>query len=184
MSVHCLVEETIKLHEPTRERYLSAPLQCSNAYAHAMRVLVVNDDGTPADLSNVGVTGWLKRSDNMTVGPMNGTVSGNVSEVILEPLCYASVGAYTFSLDLSEDGETRTAMKVRGFVDKNVTDVIVDPGTPVSNIEQSIGSANAAAAAANTAAAAANTAAQAAQQAAESITTATVAETKTYLGIT
>ena len=56
INVNCIVNCNIKLSEPTKEIFLSAPLAYNNTLAHAMRVTVYNDDGTEADLTGVGVT--------------------------------------------------------------------------------------------------------------------------------
>lgn len=168
MSVHCIVSRTIKLSEPTKKLNLAQPLAYTNAKAHSMEVVVVNDDGTDADLTGIGCTASFKRSDNTTVEPINGTVSGNVAQVILPASCYVIPGRFTFTMDLSDgNGATRTVLWVDGMVEKNTTSDIVDPGTPVGNIEQAIGNANAAASAATTAATAANTAATNAANAAK-----------------
>jgi len=151
--VYCIVNQTIRLSEPTREIHLTTPLAYSNSQAHAMQVTVVNDTGGPADLSNVGVTGHFRKANGDTVTPINGTVSGNVARVILPASCYVTPGRFTFTLDLSVTGDyNRTALWVEGMVKRNTSSNIIDPGTPVSNIEQAISRANAAAQAAETAA--------------------------------
>ena len=76
-----------------------------------------------------------------------------------------AAGAWT-GTDAVPDGSSRTVLWVEGMVERNSTETIVDPGTPVGNITQAISNANAAAAAATGAASAANTAATAAQGAA------------------
>ena len=151
--VYCIVNQTIRLSEPTREIHLTTPLAYSNSQAHAMQVTVVNDTGGPADLSNVGVTGHFRKANGDTVTPINGTVSGNVARVILPASCYVTPGRFTFTMDLSVTGDyNRTALWVEGMVKRNTSSNIIDPGTPVSNIEQAISRANAAAQAAEEAA--------------------------------
>lgn len=165
INVNCIVNCNIKLSEPTKEIFLSTPLAYNNTLAHAMRVTVYNDDGTEADLTGVGVTGVFLRADNQAVDPINGTIivnaSGvkNIAEIILPASCYIVPGRYTFTMNLTANGSTRTALWVEGHVKRNTSGTIIDPGTPVGNIEQAIGNANAAASAATTAATAANTAA-------------------------
>ena len=172
MNVNCIVSRDIKLSEPTKKIFLSAPLAYNNALAHSMRVNVYNDDGTAADLSGVGVTGVFLRADNKTVNPINGTTvesaSGvkNIAEIILPASCYIVPGRYTFTMNLTANGSTRTVLWVEGHVERNTSEEIIDPGTPVGNIEQAIGSANSAASAANAAASDANAAAETATQAA------------------
>ena len=206
LEVYCIVNENIKLSEPTKKKNLAEPLAYENTKAHCFRVTVYKDDGTSEDLTGIGVTGSFLRSDNVTVEPMLGTVSGNVAEVIIEPSCYVCAGRYKFTLDLTKptpttgisdfstsedysagnlvvysgvvyrftadhdagawtgtdvvpDATTRTALWVEGYVERKSSASIVDPGTPVSNIDTAIGNANAAASSASSAATAANTAA-------------------------
>ena len=149
--VYCIVNKTMQLSDRTQKTNINEPLAYDNALAHAMRVTVVNDDG-PEDLSGVGVVGNFKKSNGETVTPINGTVSGNVAEVILPASCYVTPGRFEFTLNLSKDGATRTVLWVQGHVEKNVNGTIIDPGTPVGNISTAIANANAAATAASEAA--------------------------------
>lgn len=165
--VYCIVERTIKLKDQTPKVYLSQPLAYNNALAHAMRVDVRNDDGTAADLTGVGVTASFLKSNNETVEPINGTTDGSIAQVLLPASCYVTTGRFKFTMNLTSNGTTRTVLWVEGFVERNTSSTIIDPGTPVGNIEQAIGSANAAASAATTAATAANTAATNAANAAK-----------------
>lgn len=81
-----------------------------------------------------------------------------------------SAGAWTGE-DAQIEVENRTALWVEGMVERNTTETIIDPGTPVSNIDQAIANCNAAAAEAEAAAAAV-------------AEVASVADTTGYLGIT
>ena len=169
MSVHCLVEATARLDEPTREKHLPTPLMYSNVEAHAMRLAVVNNDGTPADLTDVAASATFLRSDNSTVEPILGEITGNVVEVILPGSCYTVPGRFEFSLNLAYGAELRTAMFVTGFVKKATSEDIIDPGTPVGNIDQVVAQAGAAATAAANAAASATSAAAAAQEVVDNV---------------
>ena len=173
MEVYCVIDETIKLSDKTHKKWLDTPLAGGNAMAHAFRLTVLNENGSAADLSGVGITGEFLRPDNETVSPITGTKSGNVLEIILPPSCYAAMGRFTFTMDVTNGGKTRTALWVNGTVERKNSTTIVDPGTPVTNYETIIANANAAAERANTAA----------DRIPESIDIATLAETKTYLGI-
>ena len=173
MEVYCVIDETIKLSDKTHKKWLDTPLAGGNAQAHAFRLTVLNDSGSAADLSGIGVTGEFLRQDNETVSPITGTKSGNVLEIILPPSCYAAPGRFTFTMDVTNGGKTRTALWVNGAVERKNSTSIVDPGTPVTNYETIIANANAAAERANAAA----------DSIPESIDIATLAETKTYLGI-
>ena len=168
--VYCIVHETAKLPHPTRKVQLNEVLAYNNAQAHAMRVTLFEDDGTAADLTGASATGSFKRADGQTVEPINGTISGNMAEIILPASCYVAPGRFTFTMNLNKTGGfARTILWVNGIVERNTTDEIVDPGTPVGNIEQAIGQATAAAAAASEAADDANEAADNANQAAENV---------------
>lgn len=160
MDVYAIVEQFIIITKPTRKTELREPLAYNNAMAHSLRAILMTEDGEPADLTGVGVTASFVRSDGETVEPINGTASGNVAEVILPESCYIAPGRFTFTMNLTKaGGYTRTIMWVNGYVERNATGKIVDPGTPVGNITQAIGNANAAASSANDAASNANTAA-------------------------
>ena len=221
MSVLCVIDQKMTLEDVTRKVHLAAPLAYDNSNAHSMRVTVFNQDGTEADLTGISAVGSFMRLTDTggTVTPINGTVTGNVAEVILPGSCYVVPGRFRFTLNLSEltpttgiddfstsesyskgdlvvysgavwrftsahsagawtgtdavlDGNMRTALWVEGVVERNISGTIIDPGTPVGNIEQAIGAATAAATTATAAAGTANTAAQAANDAAAAAATA------------
>lgn len=164
MNIYCVVNQTGHLSEPTRKVRLDTPLAYSNTRAHSMRFTVLAEGSdAPATLTGVGVTAqFLRKGDNTTVTPINGTVSGNVCEVVLPASCYNVPGRFVFTMDIGVSGtnpESRTVLWVEGMVERNISGEIIDPGTPVPNITQAINNANAAASAASTAATAANYAA-------------------------
>ena len=168
--VYCIIDQTVRLSVPTRKTQLQVPLAYDNALAHALRVTVINEDGTDADLTGVGVVASMLKANGDTVTPINGTVSGNVAEVILLASCYTTPGRFKLTMNLSSGEQVRTVLWLEGYVEKNTSSTIIDPGTPVGNISTAIANANAAASAANAAA--------------EILSEiATVNETKTYLGI-
>jgi uncharacterized protein YjdB len=162
MEVYCVVQKAGKINEPTKKITLNEPLAYNNALAHAMRYIAFDKNNAPIDLQeeNVSVTASFVKSNNVTVEPILGTVDGNVAEVILPPSCYVTPGRFRFTMNLNKGEAMRTVLWVEGNVERNTTDEIVDPGTPVGNIEQAIGQATAAAAAASEAADDANEAAQ------------------------
>lgn len=154
--VYCIVSRTVKLSQPTPKISLQQPLAYDNAYAHAMQVSVVDDDGNPVDLTDIGVVASFLRADGNPVTPIIGSVitqTGgtvkNIAQVILPPSCYTIPGRFKFTLNLSDlSGAVRTILWVEGVVEQNATGEAVDPGTPVSNIEQVIARAESAALAA------------------------------------
>ena len=143
------------LSEPTPKVLLAEPLVYNNAKAHAMQLTVLNDDGTDASLSGVSVAGTMMlRGNGTTVTPLNGSVSGNVAQVILPAACYAVPGRFTFIMNMTKTGGyTRGALIVEGRVERTTTGSAVDPGTPVTDYSTIIANANAAADAATAAAA-------------------------------
>ena len=153
MNVNCIVSRTVRLAEPTKKITLHEPLAYNNQFAHAMQVVVVDDDKQPVELTGVSVVGTFLNNDGVTVDPIVGAVDGNVASVLLPPGCYVCPGWYRFTMNLVSGDASRTVLWVEGMVERNVSGNISDPGTPVGNIEQAVGNANAAAAAANTAAA-------------------------------
>lgn len=167
--VFCIVQKTVKLSEPTGKTQLQQPLAYDNALAHSIRAVIVNDDGTPADLTEVSVVGSMMKADGNTVTPINGTVSGNIADVVLPGSCYLTPGRFKFTMNLTNSEASRTILWVEGYVEKNISGTIIDPGTPVGNIPQAIGAANSAATSATTAAASALEAAEEAEAYAESV---------------
>ena len=162
--VYCIINRAVVLSDPTPKIQLQTPLAYNNALAHCMRVTLYNEDGTDADLTDVGVVASVMNADGDTISPINGTTSGNTAEVILPTSCYVTPGRFRFTMNLSKTGGyTRTVLWVEGMVERNVGGTIIDPGTPVGNIEQAVGAANAAASAASEAAAEASEAAEAAE---------------------
>ena len=150
MNVNCIVSRTIRLAEPTKKITLHEPLAYNNQFAHAMQVVVVDDDKQPVELTGVSVVGTFLNNDGVTVDPIVGTVDGNVASVLLPPGCYVCPGWYRFTMNLVSGDASRTVLWVEGMVERNVSGNISDPGSPVGNIEQAIGNANNAATAATT----------------------------------
>ncbi len=183
MSVYCVINQTMRLSDPTKKVWLSTPLAYTNQLAHAFRVTVLAEDGDgPADLTGVGCAGQFMSmvSGVDTISPISGTVdvvAPGVCEVVLPQSCYLHPGRFRFTMDITGGGGCRTALWVEGQVERNTTDSITDPGTPVGNITQAIANANAAASAANSAA-------SDARAIVNNWQAATGAETLTYLGIT
>ena len=100
MNVYCVIEETKRISDPTKKKWLPYALYWTEEKAHAFRLHVLNDDGSDADLTNVGVTGEFYHN-GVTIQPIQGSKSGNTAEVILEPACYATPGEFTFTMSLT-----------------------------------------------------------------------------------
>ncbi len=102
MSVYCIVNQTIRLDDPTKKLRLQEPLAYTNQRAHAFRVTVVDADGEAVALSGVGCVGqFMKLGVDETVAPINGTVTGNVAEVVLPASCYVTPGRFRFTMDIA-----------------------------------------------------------------------------------
>ena len=102
MNVYCIVNQTMRLSDPTRKLKINEPLAYSNAKAHSFRVTVLAENGdSAADLTGVSCSGqFMSLKVNETIAPIPGTVTGNVCEVILPESCYLKVGRFRFTMDL------------------------------------------------------------------------------------
>ena len=141
MSVYCIVNAQQKLHDRTRKIFLNEPLMYDNARAHCFRLYLTDDDGnTPADLSGASVTAAFLRPDNVTVYITDGTITGNMVEVILSDDCYSAAGRYKLTVNLTESGNetVRTALIVEGITERNISDSTVIPDSTISSIDDLI----------------------------------------------
>lgn len=159
MEVYCIVNETKTIETPTKKIDLAEPLAYNNAYAHAFRVTIHNDDESEGNLAGVSVSGTFLKANDEAVDPIIGSVingeGGNpcVAQIILPPSCYVQPGRFKFTMNLTKSGGiARTIQWVEGRVEKNTSGTIIDPGTPVTEYSAIIASAQAAAEAATTAA--------------------------------
>lgn len=98
--VYCIVRRTVKITEEAPVVTLKRPLAYDNAYAHAVEVTLLNDNGTPADLTGAGVVASMLRADGKGVFPINGTIAGNIAQVILPPSCYVVPGRIKLTVNL------------------------------------------------------------------------------------
>lgn len=171
--IQCIIDKTIRLEKVTNNTFLTAPLVSGNSLAHMVRLRVLDSDGEPADLTGISATGAFNRPDGHQVTPIAVTITGNVVECVFPASCYTTAGRFRFMLDLNEtvNNETalRTAFVLDGLIEIGPTGSVVDPGTPVPNIQAAIANAQLATTAANTAAQTATTAAAAAQDVADNV---------------
>lgn len=100
--VYCIVRRTVKITEEAPVVTLKRPLAYDNAYAHAVEVTLINDDDTPADLTGAGVVATMLRADGRGVSPINGTITGNIAQVILPPACYVVPGRIKLTVNLAK----------------------------------------------------------------------------------
>lgn len=171
--IQCIIDKTIRLEKVTNNTFLTAPLVSGNSLAHMVRLRVLDSDGDPADLTGISATGAFNRPDGHQVTPINVTITGNVVECVFPASCYTTAGRFRFMLDLNEtvnnEAALRTAFVLDGLIEIGPTGSVVDPGTPVPNIQAAIANAQLATTAANTAAQTATTAAAAAQDVADNV---------------
>lgn len=123
----------------------------------------ITDGGEPVTLTG-DVHGYVIRSTGTTV-PLNGTLSGNRAQIVLNESCYLDPGSISIAIKI---GST-TVAACHGYVYRTETDTVVDPEHVIPSIneiieqirlcEQATAAANTAAGAANTAAGTANTSA-------------------------
>lgn len=111
-------------------------------------------------------------ADGRTLSPLSSGEDGNEAWCIVPQDALSAPGKIEVFLRIGDEDTTAVTLYAYGTVKRTDTGEIVNPGTPIPNVEEL-----------TTAAASANAAAQAAQEAAAAITPATVAETKEYLGI-
>ena len=141
MSVYCIVNAQQKLHDRTRKIFLNEPMMYDNARAHCFRLYLTDDDGnTPADLSGASVTASFLRPDNVTVDITDGTITGNVVEIVLSEGCYTAAGRYKLTVNLTEGGSStvRTVLIVEGITERNISDNHEIPDTTIASINDLI----------------------------------------------
>lgn len=88
--------------------------------------------------------GLFRRADNETVPISHGVISGNVAYVTLPKECYVVEGVFSLAIKVTATDNTITLRIVDGMVDNTGTEVYVDPGTILPDIEDLINSINAA----------------------------------------
>lgn len=94
-------------------------------------------NGVPEILSGT-CSGLFIRADGATVPVSDGYVSGNLAYVTLPDTCYAVEGYFCLSIKLTTANDITTLRIVDGMVSRTSTDVGVDPGTIIPNIEDLI----------------------------------------------
>lgn len=135
--IYAVVKETKKISSMTRTIHLQDALSYDEKQAHYFGVTLLNDEGNAADLTGCQVTGKFKRADNATV-ELNGTVSGNTASLVLAQSCYLAEGRFTLEMYLVKPGTNstkRNIMRVRGMIEKNSSEPIIDPGEVVPDLD-------------------------------------------------
>lgn len=101
-----------------------------DSYAHRLNVVVMDGDAQ-ADLSGQAIVGKFIRSDGSTVTVV-GSASGNVASVDFPSFVYAYVGRLVITLSA---GGTALA-QIYATVKKGSTNVVVDPGNVLPNLDE------------------------------------------------
>lgn len=94
-------------------------------------------NGVPETLSGSCI-GLFVRSDGTTVTITNGVVSGNMAYVTLPEACYVVEGCFCLAIKVITANDAGTMRIVDGMVSRTSTDVLVDPGTVITSIEDMI----------------------------------------------
>lgn len=123
--IYCIVRKTVKITEEAPVVPLKRPLAYDNAYAHAVQVTLVNEDGTPANLTGAGVVATMLRADNRNVFPINGTVTENVAHVLLPPACYVVPGRIKLTVNLVKPTPTTGIAEFSATTDYTKGDLVV-----------------------------------------------------------
>ena len=94
-------------------------------------------NGVPETLSGSCI-GLFVRADGKTVTITNGVVSGNMAYVTLPEACYVVEGCFCLAIKVITANDAGTMRIVDGMVSRTSTDVLVDPGTVITSIEDLI----------------------------------------------
>lgn len=92
-------------------------------------------NGEPVDLTGVTCSGYFITAGGVTIALTNGAIGNNEAYVTLTSACYAEEGTFSLAIKLSGGGLTGTVRIVDGVVSRTETDVTIDPGTIIPNIE-------------------------------------------------
>lgn len=95
---------------------------------------IVTLNGEPLSLGGT-CSGTAIRADGNTV-PLTGTVSGNQAYVVLDSTCYAVEGVLQVYVSWVNNSEQTTLLVGVGTVHITDTGAIIQPTTPIPNIEQ------------------------------------------------
>ena len=134
-------------------------------------VKLVNSEG---DVTITGdAAGRCITADGRTLSPLEAGESGNTAWVVIPQDALSTPGKIEVFLRIADAGDTAVTLYAYGTVKRTDTGTIVNPGTPIPNVEEL-----------QEAAEACVEATEAAQAIVDDWSIATVAETKTYLNIT
>ena len=131
-----IIQRTVDVSDGLMQEKILEPLALEDALAHVFRI-TVEEDGSAADLSGCTAFGYFIRPTSDTV-MITGTISGNTAEITLPAACYAYIGPCQLMIRLVHD-ETKTSLYCAyGQVIRSRTDPLIDPGTPIPDIEDII----------------------------------------------
>lgn len=119
------------LQKPVAVRVLTGNLFSMDNQGNLIGVEVF-DDGEPATLSGT-VSGNVIRPDGGTVA-VSGTLSGNKASIVLPQAAYYVPGLITITIKLTSSSVITTLAALTAVVYRTSTDVAVDPGTIISDI--------------------------------------------------
>jgi len=119
------------LQKPVSVRVLTGNLFSMDNQGNLIGVKVL-DGGEAATLSGT-VSGNVIRQDGGTVA-VSGTLSGNQASIVLPQAAYAVPGLITITIKLTSSSVVTTLAALTAVVYRTSTDVAVDPGTLISDI--------------------------------------------------
>lgn len=143
------------LNAGTLEVTLDAPLMHQDALGDVFSVSVWRS-GSPVELDDVTVRGYLYLAATQQTVLLNGSASGSSASVTLDSSCYAVPGHASLVIQLQKGTVRHTVLKADFVIDRTCTDTVIDPGSvlptlpellaQIAAMEQATAKANAAAA--------------------------------------
>ena len=95
---------------------------------------IVFQDGAPLSLGG-SCSGTAIRADGYTV-PLTGTINGNQAYVVLDSTCYAVEGELIVTVTWVNSSEQTTLLRAVGTVEITSTGSVIQPTTPIPDLEQ------------------------------------------------
>lgn len=123
---------TQDLNKPVKVQSISGNLFSQDNMANLIGVEIM-DGNQPATVSGI-VSANVLRADGATV-EVTGTLTGNKASVILPQAAYAVPGMTAVVIKLIDGEEVTTVGALQAIVYRSVTDLYIDPGTIIPDIQ-------------------------------------------------
>lgn len=124
------IKKKMDIRDGTLMQPLGIQFVQGDGEAHRIDVAVM-DGGEPYALTGMSITAKCLRSDGSTV-IIGGTATGNVASVTLVAACYEKTGRLTITITVGSTSVLQLYCTVRA----GSTNVIVDPGNIVPNLDE------------------------------------------------